>query len=173
MLKRITITAAGVAACAGLLSTLFGQGIAVRGWDWLFSKPPERSTRTLQVSENSQVTVVVFRRGKGGGYATLGDIGQRAMALGFRTLNWGSEGMLNSMEKGWGVSPSMLEGRGGGIFYYPPYQEKAALLQRALVAENPGLAKTIPLMEVKASSEGVFIDRYAVAQDSLLVYAPD
>lgn len=81
--------------------------------------------------------------------------------------------MLNSMEKGWGVSPTMFDGRGGGIFYYPPYREKAALLQQALVAENPGLAKTIPLVEVKVASAGMFIDKYAIAGDSLLVYAPD
>lgn len=81
--------------------------------------------------------------------------------------------MLSSMEKGWGVPPSMFDGRDGGIFYYPPYHGKAALLQRALVAENPSLTKTIPLIEAKVSKGGVFIDRYAIAEDTLLVYAPD
>lgn len=172
MSKHVTITATGVAACIAVLTFLFGQGIVVRGLDWLLNKSPERSAAVTQVSENSQVTVVVFRRGKGG-YATLGDIGQRATALGFRTLNWVSEGLLSNMEKGWGVAPSMFEGRSGGIFYYPPYREKAVLLQQALVAENPGLAKTIPLIEAKASDAGMFIDKYAIAGDSLLVYAPD
>lgn len=117
------------------------------------------------------VTIVEYRRGRGG-YKTLGNVAQKAAALGFRTKNWISKGMVPGAEKGWGIRPSFYDTSKGGIYYPKQLEAYARLIQTTITRENPALKVTVPLIPVDMPDEYVFIGPKTVAQHSILVYAP-
>ena len=117
------------------------------------------------------VTVFEYRRGRGG-YKTLGDVAQKAAALGFKTQNWISKGMVPGAERGWGVPPSQYDTAKGGIYYPKHLESYARLIQSTITRENPALKVTVPLIPVDMSDEYVFVGPKTVAQHSILVYAP-
>ena len=149
-----------------LINTMFGDNLLPRLFEYINS-----GNEVSQDITPEHLTVVIFRRGNGG-YKTLGNVEEQLDFLGFLTRNWGSKGMVPSMERGWGVPPSMYH-TGAGAIYYPPQLEKEArLVQDALTRKNPLLKKTIPLIEANMPDKFEFVGPETVSQYSILVYTP-
>lgn len=148
-----------------IVALLFGNNLIPRVWHSI-----NDAGHHNQISKEN-ITVVSFRRGSGS-YRTLGNIGQLAEALGFKSLNWTSQGMVKSMEEGWGVPPAMFHSKNGGIFFPAHLKDEAQLMQKALTQGDPALSQVLPLIEASMPEEFVFVGTKTLSKNSILVYAP-
>ncbi|MBP5857421.1 hypothetical protein KAJ83_10415 [Marivibrio halodurans] len=169
--QKLVVQSATALAIATLaipsLQFLVGDNVLFRITEqWVRESPP------ISQASPENVTVIEYRRGNGG-YRTLGNVAEKASALGFRTIRWASKGMLGNIEKGWGVSPSTYNTTAGAIYYPRALKAEAQLVQRTLTRGNHALAQTIPLVEARMPEAAVFLGPETVAHAAILVYAPD